>query len=253
MLLSNHRYLPLTLGFILLCLLASCGTQRLYQSEKHDPINDSLLQAWSDTTMAYRLATDDKVSFSIWGHDDLSIGSVFGIYNSNEVYGKWVMVDPNGQITLPKIGRIAVAGMTCREAEDTLKTIYGRFIVDPIISVKVLNREVTVLGEVRDPGTFLLEKEHHHLLEVLGKAGGFNDYADLSSVRLVRLRGDQTVELELDLRASDQLRQLPLWMKNGDVIYIPPRRGKMFDKKAPTLIPFTSAITAVAIILSLIN
>lgn len=240
--------------FVLLVgLLASCSTHRLYQHDKSITINDSLLQEWTDTTLAYHIHPDDKISLSVWGHDDLSIGSLFGIYNSNEVYGKWVMVDAYGQITLPKIGRVNVAGLTCREAEDTLRIHLSRFIVDPILSVKVLNREVTVLGEVRDPGTFLLEKEHHHLLEILGKAGGFNDYADLSAVRIVRQGTDGPKELLLDLRVSEQLRQLPLWMANGDVVYIPPRKGKMFDKKIPTIIPFTSALTAIVILFSLIN
>ena len=66
----------------------------------------------------YRIRKDDKITISVWGQDELSVGSCYGIYNSNEVYGKWLMVDENGNIELPKLGSMKVLNVTLIELKD---------------------------------------------------------------------------------------------------------------------------------------
>ena len=91
----------------------------------------------SDTVHYQTIKTDDKISLSIWNHDDMSIGSVFSIYNSNEAYGKWVLVDKAGFVSFPKIGKVKVSGLNCPQAADTLQALFAKYLVDPIIVVKV--------------------------------------------------------------------------------------------------------------------
>ncbi len=225
--------------------LFSCRTQNLFEANRnYSPV--SVLQ--SDSSFCnYKISVDDKVSVSIWGNDEMSIGSLFGIYNSNEVYGKWVMVDSKGQIMLPKIGRVSIEHLTEREAADTLTRYYSKYLVEPIIVVKVLNKEVSVLGEVNNPGTLLLEKEKNTLMEALSKSGGLTFYANKKKATI--RRGDSLMTFDLTKIQSGA----PILIYPNDVIYIPCRGGKVIDKKAPTLIPFTSVATAIAILVSLIN
>jgi polysaccharide export outer membrane protein len=188
---------------------------------------------------------------SVWNHEDLSVGSLFGIYNSNEVYGKWVPVDVSGQITLPKIGPIHIQGKTIKEAESQLIKQYENLVVNPIVKLKVLNREVSVLGEVKNPGNVLLEKERNNLLEVIARAGDFEFYADKRFVRLVRTSGTEAKQYELNFTTLTDFEKSSILVQPGDVIYVPTRKGKLIDKKAPTLIPFASALTTAAIFFSL--
>jgi len=157
------------------------------------------------------------------------------------------MIDMEGNIDVPQLGKIAVGGLTLNEAEKLIAEKLTAYINDPIVVVKVLNREVTVLGEVRTPGNFTLEKERNTLLELIGKAEGFEGYANLKKVSIMR-NDDQLV---VDLTEMTELQKMNLIVQNGDVIYIPSRKGKVLDKKAPTLIPFASVLTSAAIVTSI--
>lgn len=228
-------------------LFSSCATQNVFNYEK-GLTHDSLLLSKA----AYRIRIDDKVSLSVWDHDDLSIGSLYGIYNSNEVYGKWVLVDRAGEITLPRIGRVTVAGKTIRETEDTLTKLFSKSIVNPILKLQVLNREISILGEVKNPGNLLLEKESNPIMETIAKAGDFDFYADKRAVRLIRQTPEGPVMFQLDFTTMPDLFKSQIMLQPGDVIYVPTKKGKMLDKKAPTLIPFTSVVTTLAILATLI-
>lgn len=243
-LITTLRFTVVAIAFT---LLQSCANPNLFQSKTNDNKAQELASLFTDSV--HTIKTDDKVSVSIWNHDDLSVGSVFGIYNSNEVYGKWVLVDKSGFIELPKIGRVNVGGLSTTEAANQLKTPYSKFIKDPIIVVKVLNREVTVLGEVATPGNYLLEKEKNSLFELLGKAGGINYYGNAAELKLIR--GNK--EFDLDLTSMAEFTQNNIILRAGDIIYVPIKSGKNLDKKAPTIISIASVATTLVVILSLFS
>ena len=224
-----------------LCLTVSaCSGPRAISAYRTAQPVDSLL---AQPSSIYTIACDDKVAVSIWQHDDISIGSVFGIYNSSEGYGKWVMVQPDSTIILPRLGPVKVAGLTTAQASDTVAAALSGTIVDPLVVVKVLNREVTVLGEVRTPGNYLLDKQQNTLAELIGRAQGYTDYANTRYI--VLLRNQQAYRI--DLKHLSAMQRNNLLVAAGDVIEVPSQRGKRIDKKAPTLIPFASVLTALAI------
>jgi polysaccharide export outer membrane protein len=183
------------------------------------------------------------LTISVWDNDNLSVGSLFSIYNSNESYGKWILVDSSGNALLPQIGSIHAAGMNCVQFADSLKKEFSFLLVNPIIVVKVLNREVTVLGEVKSPGNYNIEKEKNLMYELVGKAEGVTPYADLKAVQLVR---NDTLYLLNLKKGKDALINI----EAGDLLVFPSKKGKIIDQKAPTIIPFASAFTAFAVLLS---
>ena len=227
--------------------LGSC-TQNLFinKSEGIDPIFHQ------PEEIIYNIKKDDKISISIWGHDALGVGSIYGIYNSNEVYGKWLMVDQNGFIDVPKLGQFQILGLTVREAEITLTEKFSKWIKDPIINVKVLNKEITVLGEFMSPGKIQIEKDENKLIDLLGSAGDFDYYADKSDVQVIRQVGEETFIAHVDLTTMEDYHLKNITLIPGDVIYAPARKGKAFDKKITTLIPIGSAVSTLAIIASFI-
>jgi len=222
----------------------SCSSQQMIVTELEGPLV-TLLSV--DSGYEHTLRPDDKISLSVWDHDDLSFGSAYNIYNANEAFGKWVLLDKHGFASLPKLGKVYLEGKTCSEASDTLETLYGQEIANPIILVKVLNREVTVFGEVTKPGRLLLEKEMNTLTEVLGRTEGFTDYANVKKVRLVR----NNIGYTLNLKKFDHSYLQNIFIQADDIIIVPAKRGKVIDQKAPTLIPFSSALTAIVIVATL--
>tara|TARA_B100000809_G_scaffold185304_1_gene183385 strand:- start:7188 stop:7916 length:729 start_codon:yes stop_codon:yes gene_type:complete len=226
-------------------LFSSCAYQNIFENEQTNSLQDLLT---IDSTHQHRINVDDKISVSVWNHDNMSIGSLFGIHNSNQVYGKWVMVDAAGYIMVPKIGKVRLGGLTCLEAADTLVSIYSTILVDPNLVVKVLNRDVTILGEVRSPGKYILEKESNTLTEIIGSAQGLEFYADKKKIQLIR--NNKSYQIDFTKLVDNNYQIL---VQAGDVINVHARRGKSIDKKAPTLIPFASALTALAVIVSIIS
>jgi polysaccharide biosynthesis/export protein len=229
--------------------LSGCSVQNTFTKKNSIKADSSLFNYFS--SYEYHIRLDDKISLSIWDHDDLSVGSLFGIYNSNEVYGKWVQVNAAGMIVIPKLGSVHVLGLSIQEAEQMLATKYATLIVNPVLKLKVLNREMSVLGEVKNPGIFLLEKDQINLLDIIARAGDFEFYADKRFIRLIRNNGIKSKQYELDFTEMTDLEKASVRVLPGDVLYVPTRKGKMLDKKAPTLIPFASALTTAAIFLSL--
>jgi polysaccharide export outer membrane protein len=234
----------LTFSIIVALLgLSSCANQQFLVSKTAGDIQD-LLKV--DSNFQHTIRPDDKLSLSIWNHDDISLGSVFSIYNSNESFGKWVLVDQNGFAQLPKIGKVKLGGLTCTQAADTLLKLYALNIKDPIIVVKILNRKVTILGEVRSPGNFILDEEQVNLLEIIGRAQGFTNYANMEEILLVRNNRNYS----LDLQKMDDLQLHNLLLQSDDILVVTATRGKAFDQKAPRLIPVASTITAIAVVAS---
>ncbi|MCB0666323.1 MAG: polysaccharide biosynthesis/export family protein [Saprospiraceae bacterium] len=230
--------------------LSSCATTNLFETPeiRGEMVSDTSAFAFNPEYQ-YQIRRDDKISISIWDHDDLSIGSLYGIYNSNEVYGKWVMVDARGEIPLPQYGNFRIEGLTVIEAKDTLKHIYSNWVLNPIIDVKVLNREITMLGELKNPGSFLIEKERVTLIEMLGKAGDLDFYANKRNIKVLRQSGEDVQIASIDLTSSTDFLSRNIQLLPGDVVVVPSRKNKEFDKRVATVLPFTSIATATAVLM----
>jgi len=235
---------------LFLLLTQSCKVENLFESAtgEYAPqlVTDSLVLANHD----YVLKPDDKINLSIWDHNELSVGSVYDIYDANEVYGRWLLIDKEGMANLPKLGLTKLGGMTLDQAKRYLSMRYGKFLKYPIVEVQVLNKQVTVLGEVKDPGNISIEKENTTLLECIGDAGGFEFYADKKYVKLIRHTSDTSYHYILDLTVMDPYVEHNLKVQNGDVIYVPATNAKITDRRVSVIIPFTAIVSSMILILT---
>jgi len=248
---------PLVLiSCLLMGLLSSCTTQNLVTKANNDKRNTKEeLTAFSyNPAYEYTLQKGDKINLSVWDNDDMSVGSTYGIYNSNEVYGKWLMLDATGNVTVPKLGEVNLLGLTIPQTKEKLRNGFKQWIVAPIIEVKVLNKEVNILGELKAPGKYLLEKDNNTLLDVVAKAGDFDFYANKKEVQIVRMIDDKPVTLVVDLTKMDDYMAANVQIHPGDMIYVPSRKGKHWDRRAgSTIVPLTSVISTAVLVFGLIR
>jgi len=241
-----QRILPL--GLLLLCLLTGC-TQNLFRS--------ATKTTYPKLTVAqdyqYHIRKDDKITVSVWDHEELSVGSIYSQIATTPADSKWVLVDAKGTVGLPRVGPFSVQDLTIPEAEANLRQTLEKWIVNPQVTIKVLNRQATVLGEVYAPGPVLLEKERNTLVEVLGRAGDFKDYADKTHVKMLRTAPDGTMsETQIDLTQTNQVELNTLEVLPGDVVYVPARRGKELSLRAGTAVAVTSGFSALLLLTRLI-
>lgn len=228
--------------------LSSCKTTNLFIDNKAgNDVADLDSIFLNDSHYQYHIRKDDKITISVWGQDELSVGSTYGIYNSNEVYGKWLMVDANGNVEIPKIGTFHVEKMTIISLKDSLKTLFSEWIKNPVIDIKVLNREITVLGEVRDPQIINVDKEQNTLLEMITRCKGLEFYANAKNIKVLRQMGQHVYVANIDLTKKGNYLMKNINLYPGDVVIVPSKKYKEFDKRISTIIPFTTTLTAGAI------
>jgi polysaccharide biosynthesis/export protein len=242
----------LIIYIILSFLLISCKTQNLLVKQESKQSVDSVDVTFQyEPNYQYSIRKDDKVSISVWGQDELSVGSVYGIYNSNEVYGKWLLVDANGNIELPKIGTVYVLDKTIPQLKEMLKIGFQKWIINPIIDVKVLNKEISLLGELKNPGIIKIDKDQNNLLEMISQAGGTDFYANLKSVKILRQVGKEVKMKNIDLTIATDYLYRNVTLHPGDIVIVPSKKNKEFDKRISTIIPLLSALSTAAIVTGL--
>ncbi len=238
-------------SLVIICLF-SCKTHNLLmepRAEREEAVLTLDSSFYYAPDYQYHIRKDDKISISVWGQDELSVGSSYGIYNSNEVYGKWLMVDFNGNIEIPKLGTTEVDGLTTIELKEQLKASFAKWVINPVVDIKILNKEITVLGEVRNPQVIPVDKDHYPLLQLIAVSGGFEFYANIRYIKVLRQQGTDVVVANIDLSESGNYLEKNIQILPGDIIIVPSKKNKEFDKRVSTIIPFTTAATTAAILL----
>ncbi|MBS2100598.1 polysaccharide biosynthesis/export family protein [Carboxylicivirga linearis] len=135
-------------------------------------------------------------------------------------------VEQDGSIYFPFVGKVYVANLTIEQVRQKMQLVVSKYLEESSIMVKLLNDNITVIGEVRTPGRFLLYDEEINILEAISLAGDMNDFANRKRVRLLRKDGDIQQMYVLNT-LDDQLLYSPyFYVKPGDIIYVEPRRLK---------------------------
>ncbi len=235
---------------LLIALLSSCQTsQPLFSKLDNLVLNDSLsLQLMK--TVEPVLKSGDKITMSIWNHDDLSIGSVNSVYTSNKSTGKWLQLDDEGKVNLPKIGRTKITGLTVKEANYFLEQAYASILKDPIINIRVLNHFVTVLGEVNHPGRYSLDNETVSIVEILGEAKGLTAYSKNEAIELIRIVEGQSIKWQMNLTDLASLPSQNIILQPDDIIHVGATGAKANDRNLGKASLITSIVTGVAVIIS---
>ena len=149
------------------------------------------------------------------------------ILTSNE-YQKMLgyLVDMEGNIDFPILGKLQVAGQTRHQLADMIKQklILGDLINDPVITIEIQNFKISVLGEVASPGTFSISGDRITILEALGMARDLTIYGRRDNV-LVRREKDNLITLyRVDLRSESLLHSPVYYLQQNDVVYVEPNK-----------------------------
>lgn len=161
-------------------------------------------------------ADASKFSFSTSGLPTTSANTAYGY-----------LVDKNGFITLPVLGKVVVGGKTIVEIQDIILDKASKIFKEPTINVRLMNFKVTVLGEVLKPGTYITDGERVSILSALGLAGDLTIFGKRKNVLLIRQDGENNKKMvRLDLNDSHLFTSPYYYLKQGDVLYVEPTKGK---------------------------
>ena len=161
------------------------------------------------------------------------------------------LVNNQGEIDFPVLGRLKVGGLTKNEAESMIREKLQPYLKEtPIVTVRMANYKISVLGEVKSPGTFTVSNEKVNVLEALAMAGDMTVYGVRNNVKLIRedAQGKRQIVM-LDLTKSDLVLSPYFYLQQNDILYVTP--NKTVAKNSGIGNTTTIAISATSILVSI--
>ena len=136
------------------------------------------------------------------------------------------LVDKNGEINFPVLGRIKIGGLTKDEAIEEVSFRLKEYVKDPIVNIRFMNFKVTVIGEVNKPSTFTVPTEKITILEALGLAGDMTAYGKRENVLVIRDKDGVRSVNRINLNDKSILNSPYYYLTQNDVVYVEPDRMK---------------------------
>jgi polysaccharide export outer membrane protein len=244
-------------------LLLSCATSKdILYFQDIDQVKKQPIQAEYIT----RIAKDDLLNIVVTGPDKTVVMPFNLTLNENMIGGYTsaqslfpYLVDSQGNIDFPVLGRIHVEGLTRIELTNYLTERLQEYIKDPVVVISFTNYKITVLGEVRSPGTYTMPSERTTILQALGMAGDLNIAAERDKVLLIReIDGVQT-HVKIDLKSAQIMNSPYFYLHQNDVLYVAPSTSRIVQGTntasiwSTSLSILVSAVSVVSVILTLTN
>jgi polysaccharide biosynthesis/export protein len=166
------------------------------------------------------------------------------------------IVDENGEIDFPVLGKITLLGKTVTEAKEELVIALKTYLKDPVVNIRFINFRISVLGEVNNPGTFVINNDRITILEAFTLAGDLTPYSNRSNILVVREQNGIRQFMEVDMQSSEIFQSDFYYLKQGDVIYVEPTKDKeasIRDQFSEYLPWVTSSLSAITTIIAILN
>lgn len=165
------------------------------------------------------------------------------------------LVDVNGCVDLPVLGRMMVEGMTTREVKAviTRKLQEKNLIKEPVVQVRIQNFKVLMLGEVKSPGAIEVKGERITLLDAISQAGDLTMQGRRDRVAVIREEDGKRTAHYLDLKSKAIFDSPYFYLKQNDVVYVEPNDAKSVQYRSGQMGNVTPWISLVSSILSLVT
>ena len=204
----------------------------------------------------YTIAPNDELAIIVDIQDGETIfeqNSANGTARGNSNNWHTYTVEFDGCVKLPRIGRFPVGGMTTRELEDTLETIYGQYMNSPMVRAKISNHRVTIFpgGSGGTAKVITLQHDNTTLIEALALAGGITDGKGYN-IKLIRGDLKNPIVYQVDLSTIEGMKQANLTLRANDIIYVEPRL-KPITRFLNELNPYITLLSTTLLIINSVN
>ena len=138
------------------------------------------------------------------------------------------LVDYDGTITMPIIGRVKAEGLTKNQLSDTLSALLAQYVQNPVLSIRFLNFRVLLMGEVRGVGWQEFPNERASVVDAIGQAGGISDLGSRENILLIReLPGGKREYHTLNLNDARVFASPYYQLKQNDIVYVMPNETRL--------------------------
>jgi polysaccharide biosynthesis/export protein len=264
----------LSILLLILALSNACVVNKKVQYLQQDDVNiktedvfkDSVLRTYELSNFEYKLQPEDILSVQFFSltpeeYDFFSLKQNQGGGNSSQQFTSesstlvaGYLIDEKGEIEFPVVGAVRISGLTVFGAQNKILEVAREYLESPVVEVRLLNFRFTLLGEVKQEGTITSLNNRITLLEAIGLAGGFTDFADKANVKVIRQGEGKAEVYYLNLLEEEFINSAYYYMNQNDVIIVPPLKQRpyqiYFGKNLALVI---SSVSLLLIVLTLIK
>lgn len=247
----------LLMAAVLTALLASCSTRDI--AYIHDAPRDSMevlsgqftkgIQP-NDLLYIYVESSTPESAIQFNQETNRQVRSTTGtVTSSGNASNLGYLVNQDGDIVFPILGRLHVAGLTHRELASMLeqRLIGEGYITDPVVTVRLLNFKVSILGDVSHPTQLHIDGERVTIFEALSMAGDLTIYGQRKNVTVVREENGTRTIGTLDLSSKDVFTSPYYYLHQNDMVYVEPnKRRKRDSNREPFIFSVISTVTSIA-------
>jgi len=238
----------IVLALLLLSVLSSCRLLRpslMLKTPKgyvYDLLNDSM------ALDEYIIAPNDAISFRLLSNEGFKLVDISNIANPTTLSTFESVVETDGTVKLPLIGRIKLEGLSLREAEQMLETRFSDFYVGPFVTLKVTNKRVALFPGTGGAGRVVtITNNKTTVFEVLALAGGIPDDGKAYRIKLIRKASPKPKVYLIDLSTIDGLKQGNTVVMANDIIYVEPR-NRVAQRITNEIVPYISILSTVLLL-----
>lgn len=247
------------IGFQIILLSVSCTSTRktvyFYNAEDttyYSGAKDIQTPIQPHDILSIQISSLNAEASAIFNTTNNSVNKSTTVTGTNTEVGGF-LVDADGNIQLPILGSIKAQGLTKNQLKDyiTNAILSKKLLVDPIVDIRFLNFEVTVIGEVAHPTVITVPSEKISLLKAIGLAGDLTIYGKRNNVLLIREENGKKKTRHINLNSNNFFNSPYYYLQPNDVIYVEPNEAKVASvSQSRQLLPILlSALSVVAIVL----
>jgi len=243
----------LFLGVILGLFLTSCASKEDVVYFQNAGSFETLVDRNSFTP---KFKVDDLVSIHV-STLDKEASAPFNLFRGAQEGGFAAeqvdyLIDEAGEIDFPVVGKVKIAGLSPEETRVILTDRLSEYIRDPIINIRLKNFTVTILGEVRRPGTYPVNGERITILEALGLAGDLTLKGERANVMVIRDFDGTKVYSRIDLTSKQALNSPVYYLTQNDVVYVEPNASAVSSSQLDARVSIAISLLSLLITSSVI-
>lgn len=174
---------------------------------------------------------NDQLSITIGGSNPTDLITLNSATGSGAAAGTGgYLVEADGTIKVPYIGKIQVEGLTRLQLEDTITKLFMDYTKNPTVNVKFLNYQFSVMGEVNNKGRFPMVNERTTILEAISIAGDLTELGKRENILVVREVNGVRNFARVNLLSKDIFNSPYFYLKTNDIVYVEPVKSKFFSR-----------------------
>jgi polysaccharide export outer membrane protein len=212
-----------------------------YRIQPNDNLYVSVISPNSDMNELYNPATvgNQRTINNVWQNEP---GQLVQGY----------LVENDGNVTLPSIGKIKISGLTMKEAEAKIESKAKEYLKEVTAKVRLLNYKITIMGEVNNPGVYYNYNYEYTIFDALSQAQGTKNSAKLERVLVLRQTPEGSQSFILNLNSKSALTSPAYFLEPNDVVVIQPSKYKNVELRLPLYTAALSTVTTLFLVLNFV-